>query len=672
MSSKRSSDGLDEGPAGKRRSTEVTSEAGSKSGRRRVELLAGEPAAKRKAIVADVSVGPPSLGEADKTRPLPKGLAFRWGEFARRRISVDELRSLPDPRPDVKRLLKVAAAVDDGAGRISGWLGRQAVFVVPAGLPCSVTFVRSVDEVAYIDAVARVCFVEKCVDEYETPLNVVSGFHRFPYEYHRDAASVKRWKAAAGVRRTLNVLIDERDWALVCQRGTDATVFNYWAQFVEGITVDDFAKVPEVLARYDVSAGVVVPLPWVCRFFASVFEESDDVAVREGAERWLRTEWAMLAIEAYGYELFERGTAWVLSSDALSFFEGFAKLFEPISVGAITMNDDKFDWTVIVETMGRAADQAGVARRWNDYCTNRSFGFVAFDVRSGEVGQVGAIGAGSRNVQGDDRGRPSRAVSGAGEFGAGLLHRVMSANDLAIVGGIDKALGVDVGKRGEHERRVGDILVDLVGVVARLRRQNEALNERVTSLEREVDDRNAEVRRLQSQGRFADAVRRPDPYAVADPYSQGGGHRWETYGRQPETRPDPYSREGGYRQADPYAQQVDYRPSGTYERQVEYRQADRGASQGAARGAERHQAAVPESTVDYGAGGVGPSGGAGPSNAGGGTRIEGDGAGFRQVRRRYPTLVGGGNGGAPKVRDGANPRQGAKGSGFGTELADGQ
>ena len=69
---------------------------------------------------------------------------------------------------------------------------------------------------------------------------------------------------------------------------------------------------------------------------------------------------------------------------------------------------------------------------------------------------------------------------------------------------------------------------------------------------------------------------------------------------------------------------------------------------------------------------VEPSGGAGPSNAGGGTRVEGGGAGFRQLRRRYPNLAGGGNGGAPKVRDGANSRQGANGSGLGTGLADGQ
>ena len=414
MSSKRSSDSQDGGPAGKRRSTEVTSEAGSRSGRRRVALLAGEPAENRKAIVADVSVGPPSLGEVDKTRPLPKGLAFNWGEYAKKRISVDELRSLPDPRPDVKRLLKVAAAVDNGAGRISGWIGRQAVYVVPAGLPCSVTFVRSVDEVAYIDAAARVCFVEKCMDEYETPLNVVGCFHRFPYEYHRDAAVVKRWKAAAGVRRTLGALVDERDWALVCQRGTDSTVFNYWATFVEGISVNDFAKVPEVLARYDVSAGVVVPVPWVCRFFADVFEQSDDATLRQGADRWLRAEWAMLAIEAYGYELYERGNAWIVSSDAITFFEGFAKIFEPIAVGAIAMNDDKFDWALVVETMGRAADQAGVARRWNDYCTNRSYGCVAYDARSGELREAGAVAAGSRNVQGGERGRAGRPASGCG------------------------------------------------------------------------------------------------------------------------------------------------------------------------------------------------------------------------------------------------------------------
>ena len=147
----------------------------------------------------------------------------------------------------MKRLLKVAAAVDDAEARASAWIGTQAVYVVPSGLPCSVTFVRSLDEVKYIDACARLLFVEKSIGEYETPLVVIGAFKRFPFLYHRDAAAVKRWKAAAGVRRTLGALADERDWALVCQRGADPTVFNYWAELIDGVTSADFAKVPKTL-----------------------------------------------------------------------------------------------------------------------------------------------------------------------------------------------------------------------------------------------------------------------------------------------------------------------------------------------------------------------------------------------------------------------------------------
>ena len=695
MSSKRSSDSQEGGPPEKRRGTEAMSEVGSRSGRRQVSLLASEPVRPKKTFTADVSLGPPSLGEVDKARPLPEGLAFNWGDFARRNISVTELRSLPDPRPDVRRLLKVAEAVDDGAGRIGGWLGRQSVYVVPAGIPCSVTFARSVDEVSYIDAAARVFFVEKSVDEYETPLNVVGGFHRFPFEYHRDAAGVKRWKAAAGARRTLNALLDERDWGLVCQRGTDATVYNHWATFVEGITVKDFPRVPELLARCDVSAGVVVPVPWVCRFFADLFDDGSDAALRQGAQRWLESEWALLAIEAYGYEMYERGTAWILSSDAISFFERFAKLFEPLGVGAISMMDDKFDWSLVVETMGRAADQAGIASRWSDYCTNRSFGFVGYDARSGEIREVGAAAAGGRRRPGADRGRPGRPVPSAGEFGVGALYRVLTVDELRLIEGLEEALGVDVSRRAEHERRVGDMLVDFVGVAARLRREKKTLSDRVVWLEREVDGRDAEVRRLQSQIRYASGAYRSDPYAVTDPYAQGGGRRYESYERQTERRPDPYERQDAYRQPDPYAEQGGYRQSGyqaAYE-PADYRSADVRESDGRtekqpvegrvaeyrptertvvdAQPAVPSQPAVVEAVGGNRASGVVPSVAAGPRDVGEAPAGGGDTAGFRPTQRRYPILAGGARGGGAVRNGGANPRQGGKAAGFGTGLGDG-
>ena len=50
-------------------------------------------------------------------------------------------------------------------------------------------------------------------------------------------------------------------------------MFNHWAEFIEGITSADFAK---VLERFDVSAGVVVHVPWLSRFFGTIFDVSDE------------------------------------------------------------------------------------------------------------------------------------------------------------------------------------------------------------------------------------------------------------------------------------------------------------------------------------------------------------------------------------------------------------
>ena len=635
MSSKRSSESQGESPKTKRQAAESVSEGGSKGGgRRRVALLAKGPAPARKKITADVAVGPPTLGEVDKAHPLPEGLTFDWGEFARRRITVGELRSIAEPRPDVKRLLKVASVVDDGAGRISGWLGRQAVYVVPAGLPCAVTFVRSLDEVLYIDAAARVLFVEKAVDEFETPMSLVKAFSRFPFDYHRDAASVKRWKAAAGVRRTLNALVDERDWAVVCQRGTDASVFNHWAGFVEGVTPSDFARVPELFAKHDVSAGVVVPVPWALRFFAAVVEDCDDDDVRYGIQRWSESEWASFVIEAYGFELYERGTAWVMSVETIVWLEGFAKVFEPLSVGTISINSDKFDWTLVVDIMGRAADQAVVARRWNDFCTNRSFGFVGFDVRTGELRDTAGAGPSSRGVQGGDRGRSSRDTVVPRSFGGGVLYGVLTSDDLKLIGGIDEAMGVEVAKRSEQERRVGDVLVDFVGVVNRLRRRVGSLDDRVKTLEREVEEREAEVRRLQSsQYRSSSVAGPPDPYAADNTYARGDGQRWGSYNRSMGTQPDPYAEPSSYGPPDPYRDQRTY---------------------------------VPPAEGRRGTGGRAAAASNVGDNAGG----AGDNRGFRQVRRRYPTLAGGVGAGRKEARDDDEGRDNDGPSGFGTGLGE--
>ena len=569
MSEKRSSEGAGEAErAPKRRGVESETGGGSEStSRRRVALLAETPVEKSPAPVVDVKAGPPSIGEEDPAAPLPSGLKFAWGSFGRKRVSLAELIALEDPRPDVKRLLKVAAAVDDAEARASAWIGRQAVYVVPSGLPCSVTFVRSLDEVKYIDACARLLFVEKSIGEYETPLVVIGAFKRFPFLYHRDAAAVKRWKAAAGVRRTLGALADERDWSLVCQRGADPTVFNYWAELIDGVTSADFAKVPKTLERFDVSAGVVVPVPWLSRFFGTVIDSSDSEWLVKGAERWIESEWAFLVMEAYGHECYEKGNAWVVDQALIGLCEEKAKCFDALASGVGALSVDKFEWAVIAQAMGEAAEQAGVARSWNDYCTNRSYRYVGFDAKTERVYGKATGDGGGRSGPGpsavDGRGGSRRgSVQAGSEFGTSVLYRVLAASDIALIGGLDEALGGDVAKRGEHQRRVGDVMADLTGVANSLRRRVSALTNEVGDLKRVVAEREEKIQRLEAdleaekrgqQERRSEWYRRPDPYARS-----GGYERSDPYGYYDDAQRYPGYYSGEYRAtpaapSDPYA-----------------------------------------------------------------------------------------------------------------------
>ena len=570
MSEKRSSEGAGEAErAPKRRGVESETGGGSEStSRRRVALLAETPVEKSPAPVVDVKAGPPSIGEEDPAAPLPSGLKFAWGSFGRKRVSLAELIALEDPRPDVKRLLKVAAAVDDAEARASAWIGRQAVYVVPSGLPCSVTFVRSLDEVKYIDACARLLFVEKSIGEYETPLVVIGAFKRFPFLYHRDAAAVKRWKAAAGVRRTLGALADERDWSLVCQRGADPTVFNYWAELIDGVTSADFAKVPKTLERFDVSAGVVVPVPWLSRFFGTVIDSSDSEWLVKGAERWIESEWAFLVMEAYGYECYEKGNAWIIDQALIDLCEKKAKDFDDLPAGVGALSVDKLRWKAVVRAMGDAAEQAGVARSWSDYCTNRSYRYVGFDARTGSVygkatSDVGGRAAPGPSV-GDGRSGVRRSSAPAvGEFGTSVLYRVVSEGEAKMIVGLDEALGGTIAKRAEHQRRVGDLLTDLAGQARSQRQQVSALSDTVASLQQDVAEREAKVKRLEAEldaerkNRRSEAVVRPDPYRAeayrSDAYRQDP-YRADPYRSDPyehfvseQRYPDPYA--GGYRQA---------------------------------------------------------------------------------------------------------------------------
>ena len=130
---------------------------------------------------------------------------------------------------------------------------------------------------------------------------------------------------------------------------------------IDGVTSADFAKVPKTLERFDVSAGVVVPVPWLSRFFGTVIDSSDSEWLVKGAERWIESEWAFLVMEAYGHECNEKGNAWVVDQALIGLCEEKAKCFEALASGVGALSVDKFEWAVIAQAMGEAAEQAGVA-----------------------------------------------------------------------------------------------------------------------------------------------------------------------------------------------------------------------------------------------------------------------------------------------------------------------
>ena len=69
----------------------------------RVPMMEAGPSVRRFGFSLDVSAGPPSCGDDDKTLPLPSGLRFKWGEYAKVRITADEIASIARPKPDVWR-----------------------------------------------------------------------------------------------------------------------------------------------------------------------------------------------------------------------------------------------------------------------------------------------------------------------------------------------------------------------------------------------------------------------------------------------------------------------------------------------------------------------------------------------------------------------------------------
>ena len=446
----------------------------------------------------NASASPPAFGEKGTKISLPEPLKFTWDSFTRKDISLADLRGIENARPDVVRALKVIPEREgEPSEHLNAWLGGE-VFAVPSGLPCDVTFVHSFEELIYLDTAAWMLFDEASADlDYLSPLTQIEGYDAFPFAYHDDAAAVKRWKTAQGMRRMLKIVADERDWLLAHSDGVDKTVFFPQSQLHRALGVHDFERSPAYLDDHDCSSGFVVPLPWVVRFFAGVVSASPSEVVRDRYDAWVKLEWAYLVGEAYAYELFKHLRAWVMPRGTIEELARLWARFEDINV-APQAPVEKFRWRTIATFVSRAYELRHCAESTRDYCTGRRTERLWFDP------QAGVVRARENRFRrsASDRRREALVQSQAPSVtqSGGATHALLSLSELAQMPLVSEVLNVEY----ESEQRVVDVIMSLAAALSAAHVHVRTLRNQVEHLE----ERESEwCRRAANEKREADSNR---------------------------------------------------------------------------------------------------------------------------------------------------------------------